>query len=70
MIYEKRIMRVTELYEIGVPKPVIQCAIKEKKNFIRKADPSKSNSPYVVDTQEFEKWWIRKNAAVRKSMYG
>ena len=66
MQYEKKIMRVTELYKMGIPKTVIQLAIAENKEFIRKTNPVKKNSPLVVDTEEFDKWWVRKNITIRR----
>lgn len=67
MTYSKKFMRATELYKMGVPKPVIQQAIKENKEFVRKADPTKRNSVLIVDTEEFDKWWIRKNQMIRRT---
>ena len=66
MDYGKKLMRATELYKLGVPRPVILQAVKENKPFVRKANPLKVNSPLIVDTEEFDKWWVRQNMTFRR----
>lgn len=62
MVYEKKIMKAAELYRLGVPRATINLAIKQKKPFVRRANPLVQNSPIMVDTEEFEKWWTRTSA--------
>ena len=61
MKYPKALMKATDLHRMGVPKSVIRQAINEKQEFVRKANPMKENSVYLVDTESFDKWWLRKS---------
>lgn len=60
MTYKKPVMRLTELEKMGFSREYLLRAYRTKnQNFARKMDGTKSNSPIIFDTEEFDKWRIR-----------
>lgn len=68
--YPKPVMRFSELVKMGVPKETINQAIAEKQAFVRKINPAKKNSAFIVFTADFDKWWRTRNKNVRPQMTG
>lgn len=58
--YPARYMRKSEILEMKNPllgENVLERAVMyAPENVVRKIDPRKKNSPFVFDTEEFEKW--------------
>lgn len=60
MKYPKPVMRITELEDMGFPREHLEyCYRKKGQNFAWKLNPTKSNSPIIFDTEEFEKFRLR-----------
>lgn len=58
MNFPKRFMRKQELENMGLPEVMLLRAYREKgQTFARKADPLKTNSPIVFDTEGLGEWW-------------
>lgn len=69
MQYAKPVMRLQELVKMGFPETFLLDAYRSHgQTFAQKKDPNKVNSPIIFDTEEFEKWRIRRlraeNAAI------
>ena len=61
MQYAKPVMRMQELVKMGFPETFLLTAYRTKgQTFAQKKDPYKSNSPILFDTEEFEKWRMRR----------
>lgn len=57
MEYPKRVMRISELKEMGFPEETLLCAYRQRgQTFAWKINATKRNSPIVFDTVGFEKW--------------
>jgi len=60
MVFEKKIMRMSELEKMGYPKQMLLRAYRERnQSFARKINPLISNSPIVFEVEGFSKWWGR-----------
>lgn len=58
MQFPKKFMRKQELVKMGFPEAMLLRAYRERgQSFARKADPLKTNSPIVFDTDGLGKWW-------------
>ena len=61
MKYAKKVMRKSELCEMGFPEEFLDSAYRESnQSFAQKINPYKKNSPIMFDTEEFDKWRLRK----------
>ena len=61
MQYAKPVMRMQELVKMGFPETLLMAAYRSRgQTFAQKKDPNKSNSPILFDTEEFEKWRMRR----------
>ena len=64
MKYAKKVMRKSELCEMGFPEEFLDSAYRES---------YKKNSPIIFDTEEFDKWRLRKlrdeNKAIRRDYF-
>ena len=59
MTYKKPVMRLSELQKMGFPKEYLFRADRSKgQKFARKINGTKTNSPIIFDTEEFDKWRI------------
>ena len=72
MQYPKAVMRMQELVKMGFPETFLMAAYRSRgQTFAQKKDPNKSNSPILFDTEEFDKWRIRRlkieNASLPRS---
>lgn len=57
MEYGKKVMRMSELEEMGFPKEYLKNAYANpKQDFAWKISPTKRNSPIVFDVEKFEKY--------------
>ena len=64
MEYPKKVMRMTELAELGFPKEFLMRAYRVRgQTFAQKINPTKSNSAIMFDTENFEKWRMNQLAA-------
>lgn len=69
MEYPKKIMRVSELMEMGFSKKYLNSAYRSRgNNFATKLNPAKSNSPIIFDTEGFENWRKKQISAQVKAM--
>ena len=74
MKYAKKVMRKSELCEMGFPEEFLDSAYRESnQSFAQKINPYKKNSPIIFDTEEFDKWRLRKlrdeNKAIRRDYF-
>lgn len=74
MKYAKKVMRKSELCEMGFPEEFLDSAYRESnQSFAQKINPYKKNSPIMFDTEEFDKWRLRKlrdeNKAIRRDYF-
>jgi len=61
MNYPKAVMKATELEEMGFPREYLDYAFRFKgQQFAWKMNPTKPNSTIVFDTEEFDKWRMRR----------
>ena len=59
MTYKKPVMRLSELQKMGFPREYLFKAYRTRgQKFARKIDATKTNSPIIFDTEEFDKWRI------------
>ncbi len=69
MEYPKPFMRKKDLLDMGLPPQYLDRAIEAPgQTFAFKLDPSKKTSPYIFDTQGFEKWRVKDAAMQNKAM--
>lgn len=69
MEYPKPFMQKKELMDMGLTLQYLNRAIAVPgQTFAFKLDPSKKTSPYIFDTQGFEKWRIRDTAMQNKAL--
>lgn len=60
MEYPKKVMKKTELMEIGFPEEMLLRASREKgQTFAFKMNPLAKNSSLLFDTDGFEKWRLQ-----------
>ncbi len=70
MQYPKPIMRLAALVEMGFPEAMLLDAYREKgQKFAQKANPGKSKSPIIFDTEEFEKWRLERLKIENQALY-
>lgn len=61
MDYPKKIMKMSELKELGFPEVFLLEAYRDpNQSFATKMDPSKPNSKIIFDTVGFDKWWNKR----------
>lgn len=66
MEYPKRIMKKSELMEMGFPSAFLEIAYHRKgQTFANKVDPSKNNSALMFDTVGLEKYRLSLTSANR-----
>lgn len=69
MQYAKPVMRMQELVNMGFPETFLLAAYRSRgQTFAQKKDPAKSNSPILFDTEEFEKWRMRRLKSENKAL--
>ncbi len=67
--YPKPFMRKKDLIDMGIPPQYLDRAICiPGQTFAFKLDPSKKTSPYIFDTQGFEKWRVKDTVEQHKIM--
>ena len=58
--YPKKVMKKTELIELGFPEEMLLRASREKgQTFAFKMNPLAKNSPLLFDTTGFERWRLQ-----------
>lgn len=58
MVYEKPIMRLSELVKMGFPEEYLMRIYRMKGQVIaRKSNPLMRNSPIIFDTQALDDYW-------------
>lgn len=71
MEYPKKIMKISELTKLGYTKDFLMSAYRVPgQRFAMKENMLKSNSVIIFDTEEFEKWRMKKLAAENKVIAG
>lgn len=69
MEYPKHFMKKKELMDMGLTLQYLNRAIAVPgQTYAFKLDPSKKTSPYIFDTQGFEKWRIRDATMQNKAL--
>lgn len=69
MEYPKSFMGMSDLMEMGLSKQYLKRAIATPgQTFAFKLDPTKKTSPYIFDTQEFERWRVKDTVMQNKAM--
>ena len=69
MEYPKKVMRRTELLEMGFPEELLDRAYREKgQTFAQKINPTKRNSAIVFDTAGFERWRLKQIQVENRSL--
>lgn len=69
MEYPKPLMRKKELIKMGLPPQYLNRAIAAPgQTFAFKLDPTKKTSPYIFDTQKFEKWRAKDTETQNKAL--
>ncbi len=69
MEYPKPIMKLRELTDMGFPEEYLLRAYRHPgQRFAGKVNPSKRNSPIIIDTQAFEKYRIKQIETENKSL--
>ena len=69
MKYPKKIMKLSELTELGYKKEyLMNCYRTKGQRFAQKQNPLKGNSPIIFDTEQFEKWRLKQLIAENKSI--
>lgn len=67
--FPKPFMRASELKKMGIPEELILWAYGDKnQRFATKINPTKKNSPLVVETVGFAEWMARQIDAQTKGM--
>ena len=65
MKYAKKVMRKSELCEMGFPEEFLDSAYRESnQSFAQKINPYKKNSPIIFDTEEFDKWRLKRSEEI------
>lgn len=69
MEYPKKVMRRTELLQMGFPEELLDRAYREKgQTFAQKINPTKRNSAIVYDTAGFERWRMKQIQTENRSL--
>jgi len=67
--YPKKFMGMSDLIGMGLSKQYLMRAIATPgQTFACKLDPTKKTSPYIFDTQGFERWRVKDAAMQNKAM--
>lgn len=70
MKYPKRIMKISELTDIGFTREMLMNAYRVKGQiFAWKMNPGRKTSTILFDTEEFEKWRMKQLKAENAALY-